>query len=182
VQRRRLPGTIIGAVGLYALLVQGKIAPDLGIGRRTRPLGPLMRHIDAPPEVVFDVIAAPYLGKTPKAMESKLKVLERGSDMVLAAHYTKTSFGLTATTVETVRFERPSKVYFQLVRGPVPAVSEIFELVADPTGTQFHYTGELGTDLWALGAKWGDRVAAAWEDAVESSVASITAEAERRAG
>ena len=115
-------------------------------------------------------------------MESKLKVLERGSDMVLAAHYTKTSFGLRATTVETVRFERPSKVYFQLVRGPVPAVSEPFELVADLTGTQLRYTGELGTDLWALGAKWGDRVAAAWENAGESSVASIAAEAERRTG
>jgi hypothetical protein len=175
-------GTVLGAFVLYALLIQGRINPDLGIGRRTRPLGPLTRHIDAPPEVVFDVIAAPYLGKTPRAMASKLKVLERGSDMVLAAHYTKTTFGLTATTVETVRFERPGKVYFQLVRGPVPAVSESFELVADGTGTLFHYTGELGTDLWALGSRWGDRVAAAWESAVASSVASITAEAERRAG
>jgi hypothetical protein len=38
--------------------------------------------------------------------------------MVLAAHFTPITFGV-ATTVETVRFERPERVDFRVVRGPV---------------------------------------------------------------
>ena len=47
--------------------------------------------------------------------------------MVLAAHYTR-SGRLTTTTVETVRFERPERIWFRLLRGPVPHVLERFEL------------------------------------------------------
>ena len=45
----------------------------------------------------------------------------------------------------------------------------------------FTYTGEMGADFWALGAWWADQVAAKWEKAVEASVTSIRAEAERQA-
>jgi hypothetical protein len=99
---------------------------------------------------VFDVIAAPYLGKTPRAMRDKLEVLERGSDMVLAAHFTPVG-RLIATTIETVAFERPHRVAFRLVRGPVPPVVESFALQRRDGGTLLVYTGELGTDLWRLG-------------------------------
>lgn len=88
---------------------------------------------------------------------------------------------LVATTVETVRFERPHRISFRLLRGPVPHVVETYELEPSPAGTAFTYAGELGTDLWALGAWWGDRVAAPWERAVADSLASIATEAERRA-
>jgi len=64
------------------------------------------------------VIAAPYLGRTPRAMAGKLRVLERGTDMVLAEHYNPVHGGrLTATMVETVTFDRPRRVVFRLVRG-----------------------------------------------------------------
>jgi hypothetical protein len=128
---------------------------------------------------VFDVIAAPYLGKTPRAMRDKLDVLERGSDMVLAAHFTPVG-RLTATTVETVRFDRPDEVAFRVVRGPVPHVVERYSLEPAEGGTLLRYTGELGTDLWQLGQWWGDRVAAPWERTVAASLASIRVEAERR--
>jgi len=169
-----------GAIGC-ALLVRGDVAPDLKLGRRARPLGPLTRLIAAPRDIVFDVIADPYLQRTARALSSELKVLERGGDMVLAEHYTKTSFGLTATTTETVHFERPSRVTFRLVRGPVPHVVETFELVPDGDRTELRYVGELGTDLWAVGAWWGDQVASVWERTVDASMARIAAEAERRA-
>ena len=168
-----------GLLGFYLLLVRGALTLDLGIGRRTRPLGPLTERIAAPPETVFDVIAAPYLGKTPRAMKDKLDVLERGSDMVLAAHFTKVG-RLTATTVETVRFERPRRVSFRVVRGPVPHVIESYELEPAEDGTALVYRGELGTDLWRLGQWWGERVAAPWERTVARSLASIRSEAERR--
>ena len=169
--------------GAYVLLVRGDLTLDVGVGRRVRPLGPQRLTIAAPRETVFDVIAKPYLGRTPRAMQEKFTVLERGSDMVLAAHYTPVLAKLKATTVETVRFEAPSRVAFRLVRGPVPLVTETFALEdAAGGGTDFTYTGELGTDFWAVGAWWGDRVAESWERAVEHSLAGIKDEAERRAG
>lgn len=166
--------------GGYALVVRGALTLDLDVGRRVRPLGPISRTIAAPPETVFDVVAAPYLGRTPRAMHDKLRVLERGSDMVLAAHFT-TAGRLTTTTVETVRFERPNRISFRLVRGPVPHVLESYELRDAPGGTQFVYSGELGADLWRLGQWWADRVAEPWERFVADSLDSIQAEAERRA-
>jgi uncharacterized protein YndB with AHSA1/START domain len=164
-----------------ALVARAGLTLDIGLGRRLRPLGPITLEIAAPPEVVFDVIAAPYLGRTPRAMRSKLEVIERGADLVLAAHFTPVAPGLTVTTVETVRFERPHRISFRLVKGPVPHVLEHYELRASQLGTAFEYRGELGTDLWALGAAWGSVVAPSWEQTVASSLADIQAEAERRA-
>jgi uncharacterized protein YndB with AHSA1/START domain len=138
-------------------------------------------QIAAPPEAVFDVIAAPYLGKTPRAMAEKLRVIERSVDMVLAEHFTDVGKGRKAVTVETVRFERPSRVSFRLVRGPVPEVMETFDLRPSDGGTIFVYTGVLGTDFWGPGMRWGSVVAAKWEKAVRDSVDGIKVEAERLA-
>ena len=167
--------------GIYALVVRGSLTADLGLGRSTRPLGPQVVRIRAARDVVFDVIAAPYLDRTPRALERKLRVLERSEAMVLADHYTRVG-PLTTTTSETVRFEPPDRVHFRLVRGPVPHVVERFELRETAEGTELEYTGELGTDLWALGRWWGRRVALRWEAAVRDSLAAVAAEAERRGG
>jgi hypothetical protein len=171
----------VAAVG-FAWLRSGALTLDVGIGRTVRPLGPISLHIRASREVVFDVIAEPYLGRTPRAMASKLRVLERGSDMVLAEHFTPTGAGRTSTTVETVRFDSPRRVSFRLVRGPVPYVTEAFELESVDDGTALRYAGELGTDFWGLGRAWGNSVAKVWEAAVQQSLDSISTEAERRAG
>ena len=170
------------AAGSY-LVVSGKLTIDTGWGRRIRALGPYGIDIAAPADVVFDVIAAPYLGRTPRAMAGKLRVIHRGADMVLAEHYTPVHGGkLTATTVETVAFERPRLVTFRLVRGPVPYVAEEFALTERAGGTRLEYSGELGTDFGIAGQWWARQVAPAWEAAVRASVASVKAEAERRAG
>ncbi|MFR9799237.1 SRPBCC family protein [Streptomyces sp. MS06] len=166
----------------YLGLVTGAMPLDVGVGRRTRPLGPRRFDIAAPRGTVFEVIAQPYLGRATRAAREKVTVLERGSDMVLAAHRTPVAGGrLTATTVETVRFTRPARIDFRLVRGPVPAVTETFELAEQESGTRLVYRGELGTDLWALGRWWGDAVAARWETAVEATLTAVAREAERRA-
>jgi hypothetical protein len=129
------------------------------------------------------VIAAPYLGRTPRAMAGRLRVLERGTDMVLAEHYTPVHGGrLTAATVETVTFDRPRRVAFRLVRGPVPQVTEEFLLSEADGVTTLAYAGELGADFGAAGQWWTGRVAAPREAAVRASFAGIKAEAERRAG
>lgn len=100
--------------------------------------------------------------------------------MVLAAHFTAVKCGVT-TTVEAVRFERPDLVTFRLVRGPVPHVSESFALTELDGRTELTWEGEIGTDLWALGAWWGARVARSWTNAVRASLQQIAAEAERQA-
>lgn len=180
--RTAAAGTLLASAGGYALVVRGALTLDLGLGRRLRPLGPLHVSIAAPREMVFDVIAGPYLRRTPRAMGDKLRVIERGSDMVVAAHFTQLGGGLTATTIESVRFEHPDRVAFRLLRGPVPHLTETFTLQHTADGTALEYSGELGTDLWRLGSCWGALVARPWERVVAESLSSIRAEAERRAG
>jgi hypothetical protein len=177
-------GTTVAAVAAagvgYRLVVSGALTLDTGWGRTVRPLGPFGVDIAADPEVVFDIIATPYLGRAPRALAAKVQVLERSADMVLAAHRTPVRTGLVATTVETVRFERPHRVDFRLVRGPVPHVVEHFLLEPTSGGTRLEYGGELGADLWACGRWWGTQVARRWEATVRSSFDSIKTEAERR--
>ena len=178
-RRAAVAGSLLAAGA--ALVARAGLTLDIGLGRRLRPLGPIAIDIAAPPDVVFDVIAAPYLGRTPRALRTKLDVIERGTDLVLAAHFTRIAPRLTVTTVETVRFERPHRISFRLVKGPVPHVLERYELRPSERGTAFEYSGELGTDLWALGAIWGDVVAPSWEQTVSTTLQSVRAEAERRA-
>ena len=175
---------IIGLVALglrrgVRLVASGAVTIDVGVGRRVRPLGPVSWDIAAPRETVFDVIAMPYLGRTPRALAAKLNVWERSSNMVLAAHFTDVK-GKTTTTLETVGFEHPARIDFRLVRGPVPHVKESFTLAATETGTTLTWAGELGTDFWGAGAWWGNRVATAWDQAVRASLDTIRQEAERR--
>ncbi len=182
--RRRVVGRLllaaVATASAYVGVVTGRIHVDLGLRRRVRRLGPQERLIAAPRDVVFDVVAAPYLEHTPRALAGMLRVLESGSDYALAAHRTPTRFGLAAVTVELVRFERPERVAFLLVRGPEPHVTETFTLAATSDGTRLRYEGELGTDLGWLGERWGALVAARWGAAVARSLDSIAAEAERR--
>src|SRR5258708_38965818 len=99
--------TTCAAAGLgYYLVVTGKLTLDTGWGRRVRPLGPFGVDIAAPAETVFAIIAAPYLGRPPRAMAGKLKGLERGTDRVLARHYHPVHGGrLTGTTPDAVAFD-----------------------------------------------------------------------------
>jgi hypothetical protein len=144
-------------------------------------LGPTSVLIDAPREVVFDQIAAPYLGRTPASLRAKLRVLEQGKDMAVAEHRTKLPW-MDAVTVEAVRFDRPGRVSFRLLRGPVPHVFEEFILEEHEAGTLLHYRGELGADLWLLGRLYGGKVVRpVWERTVAASLGEIKTGAEQRA-
>jgi hypothetical protein len=168
----------------YLGLITAALPIDLGIGRRYLPLGPHAVDIHAPRELVFDILAAPYLGRQTHAMADKIRILERGTDMVLAAHRTPIGHGLVATTVETVRFTRPDRVDFRLVRGPVPEVTEQFLLTditdGDGPATRLEYHGQLGTDLWTAGTWWGRPVAARWQHVVATTFTNVKTEAEHR--
>jgi hypothetical protein len=173
-------GLALGGRAIYQLVARGELTLDTGIGRRVQLLGPVNFEITAPREIVFDVITTPYLGRTPRALQNELEVWERSPNMVLAAHFTQVKCGET-TTVETVRFDRPERIDFRVVRGPIPHLVESFLLYDEPPGTRLRWQGELGTDFWAAGEWWGGRVSRQWERAVRQSLGPITAEAERRA-
>jgi hypothetical protein len=66
---------------------------------------------------------------------------------------------LTAATLETVTFDRPHRIAFRLVRGPVPHITEEFALTEQDGTTRLEYSGELGTDFAVAGQWWADRVA-----------------------
>ncbi len=150
-------------------------------GRRTRPLGPQVIRIEAPRATVYDMVQVPYQpGRAPRELREKVQVLERAGDHVLAAHRTKIG-PFIVVTVETVTFTRPERVDFQLVRGPVSAVTEQLMLreIDGGAATELRYSGELVTDGWFLGSLWGALVAHYWQRTVARSLASLKANAER---
>jgi hypothetical protein len=176
--RAAVAGALLAAGA--ALVARAGLTLDIGVGRRLRPLGPIALHIAAPPELVFDVIAAPYLGRTPRALRGKLEVIERGTDLVLAAHFTPVAPGLRVTTIETVRFERPRRVTFRLVKGPVPHVVEQYELRASGSGTAFESTAVSWAPTCGRSARGGER---SWRRRGSGrSQARWTASAPRRSG
>ena len=130
---------------------------------------------------MFDYVASPYLGRTPHEIREHLEIWERGADMVVASHRSRLS-GYTAETVEAVRFERPDRITFRHLRGPVPHTTESFELVDDDDGTALLYRGEVGIDYWAVGAAaarfW---VVPTWERVVRQSLDATREGAERLA-
>jgi hypothetical protein len=163
-------------------MMRGKLTLDLGWGRSLHTVGPLTARIEAPRPLVFQQIASPYLGRTPREAREHLQVWERGSDMALARHFSKVGF-YTAETVETVRFEEPERVVFRHVRGPVPHVAEEFVLREDGDATLFSYRGELGIDFWFLGRIAGRRwVVPEWERQVRPQIDQLKERAEARAG
>ncbi len=168
-----LSGALLGGVGtLIALMARGRLTLDTGWGRSVTALRPRTMQFAAPREVVFDFLEAPYLGRTPKMLQDHLRVWERGEDLVIASHFSRLS-GYTAETVEAVRFERPSRITFRHLRGPVPHAEESFELFDDAGGTRLEYRGEVGLDFWFLG-RWAARwwVVPAWDRVVHESLDS----------
>lgn len=54
-------------------------------------MGPLSVRIRAPRASVYEILSRPYLGRATHAQREKLEVLERGADLVLAAHRTRSA-------------------------------------------------------------------------------------------
>lgn len=165
--------------GAFALLAMGRLHFDLGWGRSLHELGPVILRIEAPPELVFEIISAPYLGRASGG--SEIEVLARDERLVVAAHYTKVHF-YTARTVEAVEFEPPSRVGFRHLTGPVPHAVERFVLEAVDGTTELRYDGELGIDYFVLGRIAARRwVRPQWERSVRAHLEDVKERAEQRA-
>jgi hypothetical protein len=168
------------SAGLFLALAMGRLHLDLRIGRTIHQLGPINVTIRAPREDVFEMIAAPYLGRS-SAAASGIEVLARSERLVVARHHTRVHF-YTAQTTEAVDFTPPRRIGFRHLTGPVPHALEEFALEETAAGTELRYSGELGIDFYILG-----RIAARhwvrpqWEQVVKAHIQDLKKRAETKA-
>jgi hypothetical protein len=159
-------------------LAMGRLHLDLGWGRSLHPLGPIRIRIEAPRELVYEILTAPYVGR---ARSESIDVLARGESLVVAAHLTKVHF-YEARTVEAIDFAPPERIGFRHLTGPVPCAVEEFRLEPDGDRTDLHYDGELGIDFFLLGRIAARRwVIPQWHRAVGEHLDDVKARAEQRA-
>jgi hypothetical protein len=174
-------GVLLFGLGaaLFLLLAMGRLHLDLGWGRSFHEVGPIEVRIAASRDLVFEVIAAPYLGGP--TGDSGVHVLARSDDLVVAAHDTHVHF-YTARTVEAVQFETPARVEFKLLTGPVPHAVEHFALEQKGGATELRYGGEVGIDFFFLGRLAGRYwVQAQWERTVREHLEEVRERAEHLA-
>jgi hypothetical protein len=164
--------------GSFLAMATGRLHLDLGWGRSLHQLGPLAMRIEAPRELVYEILSAPYLGR---ARNDSIDVLARGESLVVASHLTNVHF-YKSRTVEAIELEPPARMSFRHLTGPVPYVVEEFGLERDGEETQLHYDGELGIDFFLLGRIAGRRwVVPQWRRAVGDHLEAVKALAEQRA-
>jgi hypothetical protein len=169
---------IVLVVGAFLLLAMGRLHLDLGWGRSLHELGPITVPIAAPRELVFEIIAAPYLGRASGG--SGIEVLARSPELVVAAHHTPVHF-YTARTVEAVKLDPPTRVRFKHLTGPVPHAVEEFALDEVEGDTELRYRGELGIDFFILGRIAGRHwVRPQWERVVREHMDDLKVRAEQR--
>jgi hypothetical protein len=164
--------------GGFLALAMGRMSLDLGWGRSKHRLGPLEVRFEAPRELVYEILSAPYLGR---ARDESIEVLARGESVVVAAHLTKVHF-YEARTVEVIELEPPARMGFRHLSGPVPYAVEEFRLEADGEATLLRYDGELGIDYFWLGRLAARRwVLPQWNRTVERHLDEVKPQAEQRA-
>jgi hypothetical protein len=173
-----LAALLIGLIaGAFMLLAMGRLNLDLGWGRSIHPLGPITVEIDAPRELVFEILAAPYLER---ASGPGIEVLARDGHLAVAAHHTKVHF-YTARTVEVIELNPPAGIGFRHLTGPVPHALEEFSLTDDGDRSELLYSGEIGIDFFVPGRLAGRLwVRPQWERAVRSHLEDVKERAERR--
>jgi hypothetical protein len=170
---------IVLVSGAFLLLAMGRLHLDLGWGRSLHELGPIAVRIAAPRELVFEIIAAPYLGRAPGG--SGIDVVARSDKLVVATHHTEVHF-YAARTVEVLDFEPPSRVGFRHLAGPVPHAVEEFVLEEIGEGTELRYAGEVGIDFFVLGRIAGRYwVRPQWEGVVREHLEDLRARSEELA-
>src|SRR5918995_1968094 len=163
--------------GGFLALAMGRLHLDLGWGRSLHRLGPIRIRIEAPRELVYEILSAPYVGR---ARNPSIDVLARDDSLVVASHLTKVHF-YEARTVEAINLEPPARMGFWHLTGPVPHAVEQFRLEPQGDTTELHYDGELGIDFFVLGRIAGRRwVVPQWHQAVSQHLDDVKERAEQR--
>jgi hypothetical protein len=97
---------------LYPGTVTGALVIDTGWGRRLQPLGPISVDIAADRKSVYGLLIQPYFGGATHALADKVQVVERGSNVVLAAHRTPSAAGWSLSRWKRYGSHRPNASTF----------------------------------------------------------------------
>lgn len=169
---------VAATVAGFLALATGCLHLDLGWGRSRHRLGPLTVPIEAPPQLVFEILSAIYLRR---ARDPAIDVIAGDETVVVAAHLTRVHF-YEAKTVEVIELQPPTRMTFRHLTGPVPEAFEEFRLEGEGGRTELIYEGELGIDFFLLGRIAGKRwVVPQWTRAVSGHLDRVKEKAEQRA-
>ena len=99
-------------------------------------------QIDAPREMVFQMLSAIDNGGLPGAQGESSKVLERRGNTIIAEFLTP-SGKRSYRTVEEVQLYQPERITFRHLEGPLAFAEEEFLLMEQDKGTELQYRGEF---------------------------------------
>lgn len=107
--------------------------------------------INAPRELVFQVLSAMGRGRLPGSGDEGARVLERRAEGHLVVEFRTRAGRKLWRTVEEVRLFPPERVTFRHLEGPLDHSAEEFILEAQEEGTLLRYRGEFEYRLPVLG-------------------------------
>ena len=110
--------------------------------------------INAPRELVFQMLSAIGRGSLPGNQGESSRVLERDGDRIVAEFLT-TSGKRTYRTVEDVRLYPPDRITFRHLESPLSYSEEEFLLKEVEGGTALSYRGDIECRMhWLPGVGW----------------------------
>ena len=98
--------------------------------------------IDAPRELVFQMLSAIGKGRLPGAEGESSRVLERDGNTIIAEFMTPSGKSIYRT-VERVQLYPPERITFCHLEGPLTYSDEAFDLIEQDGGTELRYCGEI---------------------------------------
>ena len=111
-------------------------------------------RIDAPREMVFQMLSAIGKGSLPGAEGESSKVVERNGDNIVA-EFVSVSGKRTYRTLEKVVLYPPNRITYSHLQGPLTSSDEEFLLEDVEDGTELSYQGEIECKLrWMPGMGW----------------------------
>ena len=111
-------------------------------------------YINAPREMVFQMLSSFGKGSLPGVQGESSRVLERDGDTIIAEFMT-TSGKRVYRTMEKVQLYPPERITFEHLQGPLIFSEEEFNLAEKDDGTELRYYGEIGCRIPLLaGLGW----------------------------
>ena len=98
--------------------------------------------INAPREMVFQMLSAIGKGSLPGTQGESSRVLERDGDTIIAEFLTPSGKRIYRT-VEEVQLYPPDRITYRHLEGPLEYAAEEFNLVQRDTSTELQYRGEI---------------------------------------
>ena len=100
------------------------------------------RYIEAPREMVFQMLSAFGKGTLPGAQGESSRILKREGNSIIVEFMTP-SGGRIYRTVEEVKLFPPERISFRHLEGPLAFAEEEFKFVESEDGTELQYNGEI---------------------------------------